>query len=89
MPRRAFLRQLGMGTGLAACAGLACGASTAEADEPWFKTRGALMPVNDMKTDWLDGDYAKRWGVAPVRAYGQGLARWRNCSGQPREISQP
>jgi hypothetical protein len=34
---------------------------------------------------WLDGDYAKRWGVAPVHAYGEGLRRWRRVNGQPHE----
>jgi hypothetical protein len=34
---------------------------------------------------WLDGDYARRWGVAPVRAYGAGLARWRWTAGAAKE----
>ncbi len=32
---------------------------------------------------WIDGDYVKRWGVAPVRVYGQGLLRWRSTNGVP------
>jgi hypothetical protein len=34
---------------------------------------------------WLDGDYARRWGVAPVHAYGAGWRRWRRTNGQPQE----
>ena len=34
---------------------------------------------------WLDGDHAQRWGVAPVRAYGAGLNRWRWVDGKPME----
>lgn len=34
---------------------------------------------------WLDADYARRWGTAPVHAYGAGLSRWRSVGGQPRE----
>jgi hypothetical protein len=34
---------------------------------------------------WVDGDYVKRWTVAPVRAYGLGLARWRVKNGRPVE----
>lgn len=33
---------------------------------------------------WVDGDYAKRWGVAPVEAYGKGLRRWRCVDGRPQ-----
>ena len=36
---------------------------------------------------WLDGDYAKRWGVAPVRAYGAGLNRWKWVDGKPMEVT--
>lgn len=32
---------------------------------------------------WLDGDYVKRWGIAPVRAYGKGLCQWRTGDGTP------
>jgi len=35
---------------------------------------------------WLDGEYAKRWGVAPVKSYGAGLARWRHRGGSPVEL---
>ncbi len=34
---------------------------------------------------WLDADYARRWGTAPVRAYGSGLCRWQWVNGQPQE----
>ena len=34
---------------------------------------------------WLDGDYARRWGVAPVRAYGAGLGRWKWIGGEATE----
>ena len=34
---------------------------------------------------WLDGDYARRWGVAPVRAYGAGLDRWKWIGGEATE----
>lgn len=34
---------------------------------------------------WLDGDYAQRWGVAPVRAYGAGLNGWKWVDGKPME----
>ena len=34
---------------------------------------------------WLDGDYAKRWGVAPVRAYGAGLNCWKWLDGKAME----
>jgi hypothetical protein len=34
---------------------------------------------------WLDGDYARRWGVAPVQAYGAGLARWTRINGEAKE----
>lgn len=34
---------------------------------------------------WLDGDYARRWGVAPARAYGAGLRRWHWTNGQLQE----
>jgi hypothetical protein len=34
---------------------------------------------------WLDGDYARRWGVAPVRAYGAGLGRWKWIGGETKE----
>jgi len=34
---------------------------------------------------WLDGDYARRWSVAPVRTYAAGLARWRRIAGEARE----
>jgi len=36
---------------------------------------------------WVDGDYTKRWGVAPVKAYGEGLRRWCRADGQPQERS--
>lgn len=34
---------------------------------------------------WLDGEYAGRWGVSPVCAYGAGLCRWTWIDGQPKE----
>jgi hypothetical protein len=34
---------------------------------------------------WLDADYARRWGVAPVRAYGAGLGRWKRIDGEAKE----
>jgi hypothetical protein len=34
---------------------------------------------------WLDGDYARRWGVAPVRAYGAGMKRWKWVDGKPMQ----
>lgn len=34
---------------------------------------------------WVDADYANRWGVAPVKAYGAGLNRWQAIRGQPAE----
>lgn len=34
---------------------------------------------------WLDGDYARRWGVAPVHAYGTGLSRWKWIGGEATE----
>jgi len=36
---------------------------------------------------WLDADYARRWGLAPVRAYGAGLRRWRWTGGQAKETA--
>lgn len=34
---------------------------------------------------WVDADYAKRWGVRPVRAYGAGLRRWKLVGEKPQE----
>lgn len=36
---------------------------------------------------WVDADYAKRWGVAPVEAYGERLRRWRCVDGQAQAPS--
>ena len=36
---------------------------------------------------WVDGDYAQRWSLAPVEAYGAGLRRWHCVDGnQPRQV---
>lgn len=36
---------------------------------------------------WVDGDYARRWSTAPVRAYGAGLRRWQAVNGEPKEVA--
>lgn len=33
---------------------------------------------------WLDADYANRWGVSPVHAYGASLQRWKCINGHPQ-----
>ncbi len=37
---------------------------------------------------WIDSDYVKRWGVAPVKAYGEGLCRWRCVDGRPQATAK-
>ena len=36
---------------------------------------------------WLDGDYVKRFGDAPVDQYAAGMLRWRLANG--RAVEQP
>jgi len=36
---------------------------------------------------WVDADYTRRWGTAPVRAYGAGLRRWQAVQGEPKEVA--